>query len=334
MHTRIATETLKTGETLQIECVLAPDAERAEQIKPFLAHKPLNYLGHIEAAFAGECDDLETRFYIGLGDDGQMVGNIMTTEVNGVGLFGHVHTRQDQRRKGICNAIMRHQMEDFRQRGGHVLLLGTGYESPPYWIYHSFGFRQVEGGAPGFMRYTSGDYADFVQRSFAPAAYRPVKAGWKHWPLVALLASLPGSAYMRCPLLHVLGISLLEGPYCEFMADWGRRSGIPAAVLESETGAVVAFAAAIPDARWDYTIQWLDFFAHPNVGPEELVTLLHALPLPSGKTQCYADPRDAAKLAALEEAGFRREAVLPGQFQEEDAWRDVWLYSRQASEVS
>ncbi|HAA73566.1 TPA: hypothetical protein DCE37_00380 [Candidatus Latescibacteria bacterium] len=40
-----------------------------------------------------------------------------------VGLFGHVFTKPEERRKGAANALM----EDFRQRGGKALYLGTGY---------------------------------------------------------------------------------------------------------------------------------------------------------------------------------------------------------------
>src|ERR1041385_7049402 len=148
MRETLATETLKTGERMEVECVMPPEAERTEQIITFLAHKPPNYRGHIDRAFAGETDDLETRFYIGM-LDGEMVGNIMTVEANGVGILGHVHTRSDQRRKGICNAVMRHQMEDFRRRDGRVLLLGTGYQSAPYYIYASFGFQDWTLHTPG-----------------------------------------------------------------------------------------------------------------------------------------------------------------------------------------
>ncbi|HZP81132.1 MAG TPA: GNAT family N-acetyltransferase [Chthonomonadaceae bacterium] len=331
MHTTLATETLKTGETLRVECVLAPDAEREAQIRPFLGHKPPDYLGHIEAALAGACDDLETRFYIGLLADGQMVGNIMTVEANGVGILGHVNTREDQRRKGICQAIMRHQMEDFRQRGGHVLLLGTGYESPPYWIYHSFGFRDLPGGSPGTMRYSREEEPDFDAQFFAPGSYRPVKAGWKHWPLVALLSSQPSPVALRSLALRAWGISMLEGPYTGFLTRWGQDPRAHAAVLESETGAVTACATCIPDPLWR-GVMLLDAFAHPNVGPEALAALLKALPLPSGTTQCYADPRDTAKIAALEQTGFQRAAILPEQFRDGNAWRDAWLYTRRADE--
>jgi GNAT superfamily N-acetyltransferase len=320
----MAAERLKTGEVMQIACVQTPDAECAAQIRPFLAHKPPGYQGHIEAAFADRCDALETRFYIGL-IDGQMVGNIMTVETDGVGIFGHVHTRQDQRRKGICSHIMRHQMEEFRRRGGHVLLLGTGYQSPAYRIYESFGFRDWKIGRPGCMRYDADGEGEFERRFFAPAPNRPAQARWKHWPLAALLAAVPTEVSLRSLAFEMWGVSLLEGPYSHFLHAYGADH---AAMLESETGAVVGVATCIPDRRWRGDVNLLDLFAHPNTGRSDLAALLRALPVPAARTQCCADPRDAEKIAALEAVGFRREAVLPNQFRDGDVWRDAWLYGK------
>jgi hypothetical protein len=325
MHTEIARETLKTGETLSIEIVMPPDEARRPQIEPFLAHKPINYRAHTEAAFAGACDGLETRYYIGL-IDGQMVGNIMTVEVGGVGIFGHVHTRADQRRKGICSWIMGRQMEDFRQRNGHVLLLGTGYQSAAYNIYAGFGFRDWDQGRPGLMRYDNPADPEFLGRCYAPAPAVPAKAAWRHWPLVALLASIPAPAYLRSLLFPVWGVGLLEGGYCDYLYRYGSSPNSAAAVLESATGAVTAIATCVPDSRWNGAVHLLDLLFHPVAEPADLAALLRSLPLPSGQTQCYADPRDTAKIAALESVGFRRAAVLPDQFREGEAWHDAWLY--------
>jgi hypothetical protein len=327
MHTEIAAETLKSGETLHIELVMPPDAERSPQIEPFLAHKPPNYRAHTEAAFAGACDGLETRYYIGM-LDGQMVGNIMTVEAGGVGIFGHVHTRSDQRLKGICRAIMNHQMHDFRKRGGHVLLLGTGYQSAAYNIYASFGFRDWEVGRPGLMRYDNPGDGEFLTHFYAPAPAAPAKADWRHWPLVALLASIPTSVTLRSLTLQVWGVNLLEGGYCDYLYRYGDNRNAAAAVLESATGAVTAFATCVPDSRWNGSVHLLDLLSHPVAAPEDLATLLRSLPLPSGKTQCYADPRDAPKIAALEAVGFERASILPDQFQEGEQWHDVYLYAR------
>ena len=325
MNTTLAEETLRTGERLTVECVVAPESTREAQIRPFLGHKSANYRAHIDAAFAGQCDDLETRFYIGL-LDGEMVGNIMTVESGGVGIFGHVHTREDQRRKGICDTIMRHQMEDFRRRDGHVLLLGTGYQSPAYRIYAAHGFRDWPVGRPGTMRYDSAPQEEFEARFFASAPCKPVPARWKHWPLVALLATVPVPAALRSLTLDLWGVGLVEGGYSKFMHTYAPRPEVSAAVLESETGAVTALATCVPDSRWP-GVQLLDLFAHPVATTEDLARLLSSLPLPASPVQSYADPRDAQKIAALERVGFRKTAVLPNQFQDKDAWCDVWLYA-------
>jgi GNAT superfamily N-acetyltransferase len=336
MHEVIASETLRTGEALRIERVVAPDADRQAQILPLLSHKPGGYRAHLEAAFADACDDLETRFYLGLRDDDTVVGNIMTVEAHGVGILGHVYTHPEHRRKGVCQAIMAHQMDDFRTRNGHVLLLGTGYQSPAYWIYHSFGFRDLPGASPGTMRYVSEDEPDFEADFFADAggALTVVPARWKHWPLVALLASLPELPYLRSLTLEAWGVSLLEGPYCYFLARREEDERVAAAVLEAGNGAVAGVATLVPDEHWPGVAR-LDLFAHPRVASPILAALVRALPPAppfSDDVQCFADPRDALKIAALEQAGFTRRAVLPGQFREGDTWRDAWLYGRRAGE--
>lgn len=327
MHIELSTEILKTGETLHVEKVTFPDPLRAGQIQPFLGHKERHYRFHLEIDSAGGCDGLETYYYIGLLDDDSVVGNIMTVESRGVGILGHVHTRQDQRRKGICSAIMRCQMADFDARGGNVLLLGTGYQSAAYWIYHSFGFRDWEVGKPGKMRYDR--ESGFSDRFFAPAVARPVPAAWRHWPLVALLGATPAPAYLRSLTFGVWGVQLVEGGYIRFLQD---HSGDPLAgiyVLESETGAVTACITWVPDDRWRRDVILLDLFAHPHAGASDVAELLRAAPLPSGRPlQCYADPRDGTKISAIEAVGFRKAAVLPAQFEAWGERSDVALYVR------
>ncbi len=326
MKILLATETLKTGERLTIECIVPPERDRETQIRPFLGHKPANYRAHIEAALTGQCDGLETRFYIGL-LDGQMVGNIMTVETGGIGIFGHVHTREDQRRKGICDAIMRRQMEDFRRRGGQALLLGTGYQSPAYRIYAAHGFRDWPVGKPGTMRYDRAPQGEFEARFFAPAPCKPVSTRWKHWPLAALLTAVPVPSTLRSITFNLWGVGLLEGPYSQFLHTYGSRLENSGAVLESDTGAVTALTTCVPDSRWP-GVSLLDLFAHPIAKVEDLVRLLESLPLPASPVQSYADARDTQKIGALEATGFRKTAVLPSQFQEKETWRDVWLYAR------
>lgn len=330
MPTKIATERLKSGEPMTIEVVTPPDAERDHQILPFLQHKPQPYFAHIKLAAAGKCDALETRYYLGMIGD-QLVGNIMTVESLGVGIFGHVYTHPDHRRKGVCAAIMQHQMQDFRRRDGSVLLLGTGYQSTAYHIYHHFGFRDWPVGDRGLMRYDNPASPAFETEFFAAPPYRVAEAEWRHWPLVALLAAVPGERQLRSLALPAWGVSLQEGTYAGFMADHQRSDDSSALVLEASTGAVMAFASLIPDARWRRQVLLLDLFAHPNLSGPDLNQLVQAM-LPTAtddrRIQCYADPDDAAKIAAITQTGFRREAVLSKQFKVNSEWRDVLLFGR------
>ena len=88
----------------------------------------------------------KTRFYLGV-IEGEAVGNIMTVEHGGIGILGHVYTLPEQRRKGIASRIMAAQMKDFQERGGRTLTLGTGFDSPAYWIYQGYGFRSIVEGS-------------------------------------------------------------------------------------------------------------------------------------------------------------------------------------------
>src|SRR5260221_5483905 len=92
---------LPSGEELEIGLVTAHDAEFGEAVCGLLAHKGPEWQLHIHRALRGATDALETRFYLGL-VRGQPVTNVMTVESEGVGILGHVFTRLEDRRKGIC----------------------------------------------------------------------------------------------------------------------------------------------------------------------------------------------------------------------------------------
>jgi len=99
-------------------------------------------------------------------------------------------------------------------------------------------------------------------------------------------------------------------------------------LLESESGAVVGCVTLEPDYRWMDRTYLLDIFLHPNfLSHHEL--LLNAMELPGGKIQCYVDAKSPGeKIAALQQAGFKREALLENQFSWNDEWFDVFIYSK------
>src|SRR5262249_19212993 len=145
MYTPLGSAPLKTGEQLSIGVVECPDEEWAPRVLPFLVHKRPETREHIRRALAAPLDDLRTYFYVGcLGE--RLITEVMVVGARGAGILGHVFTLKEERRKGAYSALMDLQMRDMGRLGFTVLTLSTGFESPPYRIYHAHGFRSI---APG-----------------------------------------------------------------------------------------------------------------------------------------------------------------------------------------
>jgi GNAT superfamily N-acetyltransferase len=305
--------------------VLAPDAAFAPLVRPLLGHKPSNFRWHIDAAFEpGRIRDLETRFYLGL-LDGRPICNIMTVEYRGVGILGHVYTLPAHRRKGACQRVMAEQMADFTRRGGRYMTLGTGYDTPPYWIYHRFGFRSI---APdsGFMKYATQD--GFEAAFFAPGGVDIAAPDWKDWPALNVLCAQTDLPFLRSVAYELYGPSNFEGGYLTLMQRMTGRPDVHARLLKTERGAVAGYATLQPDARWHNDTLLLDLAVHPAFIPHAHA-LLRSLPLPEDrKIQAYAEEEDAWKIAALLEEGFEHEATFRGQMAYEGQMIDVEVYER------
>ncbi len=323
MYSRIADETLKSGELMEVGVVLGPDNNHSEKIKPFLSHKPGVWGWHIEKSLKEGLDGLETRYYIGM-LDGAIISSIMTVESHQTGILAHVFTNPDQRRKGACDHLMRHLMADFRTRGGGQLVLGTGFDSPPYWIYHKYGFRCLYPGT-GDMRYAT--ETDFDLRHFTCETSRVIELGWKDWPRLNALCAAPGQDIVRGVSWGIIGQINFEGGFLDMKRALETDEGTQARLLESENGSVVGFASVSPDRRWGGDTFILDCFSHSNYNGE-LGRLLEAFQLPSGKIQAYADADGKDKIQTLQEAGFELEATLERQMMWRGERLDVLLMSR------
>jgi GNAT superfamily N-acetyltransferase len=324
MYTRFGEEQIKSGETLEIGVVTAPDVEFGAGVVGLLGHKGADWQFHIEAALGGQTDLLETRFYLGL-LAGVPVANVMTVEYNGVGILGHVFTRPEHRRKGICQAVMNRLMDDFRERGGHVLLLGTGYESAAYWIYHSFGFRSLKG---GFMRYAAAPDDTFERKWFEADSVQVAPMAWRHWPLIGLLGAKSGGEFLRSAVWRLFDISNLEGPVANTLIAQTQGRGVNGVVLEAARGGVAGCATLHPTGGgingWP-GVWLLDFFTHPNFA-SHAGDLLDALIWPSGKIIAYVDTCAPDKASLLAGKGFEREGTLRGFLRFDSLVRDVWIY--------
>lgn len=306
MVRQLAEVTLKSGETLQCLLVEEPEARWAQDIRELLVHKSAHVHWHIDRCVAGPLDDLETRFYLGV-LDGRAVGNIMTVEHGGIGILGHVFTQPEQRRKGIASHIMAGQMADFRARGGRALTLGTGFDSPPYWIYHSFGFRSNFPGSGAMVYWSQPDREADLWRA-APTG--SVALRWDHWPLLNLLCHQPVGDVMRHAARRVWGQRNFEGDYVDYKrALDAADSGLAARVLENEAGLVVGWASVEDDPIWREQAALLDLFAHPAAW-DAASDLLDALPLPAKPIFAYADA-DSPKNDLLRAHGFAQQAAWP-----------------------
>lgn len=325
MYRKLAEETLKTGEVMEAGCVQPPDPEWADRLEHSLAHKPPIWLYHIRKAVRGEIDELQHYFYIGH-IEGEIITGVMTVEYRRVGILGHVYTQPAHRRKGAYSRLMKHQMDDFRRRGGGLLLLGTGYDTPPFHIYESFGFRGIVGRS-GYMRYATEE--DFEERYYGPGgevSVRPVH--WKDWPGVNCLTLQPGEDVLRSVAFGVVGRYSFEEGFLHLMRGLEEDGRRRAWTAESASGAVVGLVTLTPDERFRGGVYLLDLIVQANFWAEA-PRLLEAVRWPEAKVQCYTDLRCEPKLEALKAAGFTQEAVLKGQLPWEDGRLDVAVFSRE-----
>lgn len=325
MYVKMDDIELKTGECMEVGVISVPDGSYAEEIKTFLGHKPGNFKWHIERCVTEGLDELETRFYVGK-IDGKIITNIMTVEHEGIGILGHVFTLPEQRRKGACKGTMVYQMEDFRRRNGRALYLGTGYNSPPYHIYHSFGFESVFPES-GFMKYYVD--GDFEKTYFTNTIAYPKSVEWRDWPKLTALSGIVGSDTLRSLIWNVYGPTNFEGGFLTFKHTLETDDIFDdAKLLITNDGAIVGWATVCRDSRWQDNIALLDLFFHPNF-VNSVPDLLAALNFPELKVQCYVDSSAEKKAEVLQAAGFSYEGRFKNQFEYREQHYDVLVFGRE-----
>ena len=305
MYTPLGEVTLKTGELMEVGVVFAPDIDYEKELGDFLGHKPDNYKWHVDCGLNQPLDLLETRFYIGK-LSGRVITNIMTTEYNGVGILGHVFTLPEQRRKGACKGLMGYQMQDFQDREGQMLYLGTGYDSAPYWIYHYFGFQSVYPEA-GFMTYST--VPEFETRHFArgnASATKVKPVQWHDWGALTALTGIVGGDYLRSSIYGLKGPTNFEGGFLYLKQNLEADPQYhQSRLLQSETGAIVAFLILQIDEEQNGR---LDLFSHPDFW-DQAPKLIAAVNLPSGKIVSQTESTAKERIGILKQQGFHQLSV-------------------------
>lgn len=306
MYAPLGSVRLKGGEVVEAGVVTGPDADWADRVEDLLHHKTEVWRWQNAECLRRDLG-LEVRFYL-LHRDGAAFASILTATKGGVGHFGHVFTRPPDRRRGAASQLMGLQMAHFRASGGRALFLGTGYDSAPYHIYRSHGFRGLEA-ASGQMDYYAESAEVFGAAWFAPGPADLAAVGWPHWPTTAPLftGDFPGTA--RCAPLGLFGRSSTEGAWLHLLHGEPARARV---LVRRGTDAVVGAASWGPHPLWPHTAL-VDVYCHPafwSRGP----ALLVALDAPAaGRCLALSDDGCPAKAEVLDAAGFRPTARFSGR---------------------
>jgi hypothetical protein len=332
MYRKIADVILKTGEHAEMGVVLGPD--EAPDLRRLLGHKGAVWTWQIEQSLNHKFQNAESRFYI-LSKAGRPFANVMTVESRGVGIFGHVFTAPEERRKGAADIIHAHQMADFKQRGGRALYLGTGFDTPPFKLYERHGFRGVEPGS-GYMTWFADSQDAFERDVFAPSSVRHEAFSFEHWPTLPALAMMAHPARVRIAGMDVINIRSTEGGSLPYLVAMDSRISDPEnktagakawLAISEKSNMPVAIAAIIPEHYFWTQALLLDLFCAPGF-EAELPKLFEKLQVPAGRNViCYADTFWPQKQAALQACGFKRESLLKKHLKSHDQVHDVELWA-------
>lgn len=334
MYEKSRDVTLKNGESVELGVMIGPDdSDLARQLRGLLGHKGVIWKWQIEQSLGRVQKGVESRFYIAC-RGGTPISNVMVVEWQGIGIFGHVYTRPEERRKGLADAIITFLMEDFRRRGGRALYLGTGFDSAAYHIYGRHGFGGLEPGS-GYMGWFAQGREAFEKEAFAPAATRQEALTFEHWPTLPALSMMQHPARVRIPTMNVINARSTEGgalPVLMAMhneANNEKEEGSRAQVAVSQSSGVpVAIACVMPESHFWKDVDVLDVFCAPGF-EAELPALVERLQLVPDRTLAsYADLCWPAKQEFLRTQGFKRAAKLARYFHTADQTQDVELWTR------
>jgi hypothetical protein len=220
-------------------------------------------------------------------------------------------------------------LADFRARGSRVLFLGTDFDSPPWHYYRRRGFEAIEPGS-GYMELYLQRRDEFEAAWFGPGESRIEPLGWPDWPASVPLFAGPWPGAVRMAGMQLVGRRSPEEPLLPSLRHRLSEEQDCVRVLRAAAGgAVLGMASWRPDPIWRQAAV-LDVYCHPQWW-HRADELLKALPLPSKLLVAYADADMAAKIEALEHAGFARQCALSKWVAVDAAGRtgtDVAIYVR------
>ena len=301
MWSKIGEILLKTGEVMEIYMVKVPDHYYERDIMAFLSHVNKLWLWHLDLAIHGELDELEARFYLGL-LKGRIISTVSTWEYDSIGIVAHLFTLRNYRRKGACTALMKAQMQDFRNRGGKILI--GGFRPSSYPIAKSLGFKSIINNSE-VMHYDV--HPDFEREYFQAEKIICRDPMWKDWPGISLLLGIKKAWHLRSMKHKILGPFDYEDYFLEDMME--RSKGLcMSKVLATEKESIVGYATLTFKHNLNDNFWLLDFFIHPaSVSYAE--TMLEAMDFPMCRIRCYVELGCREKYDVLLKRGFKEKVL-------------------------
>lgn len=335
------TTTLRSGENMRIERIEAPCEEWGQRIVEFMyvrhpEYTNCNWHHNCRRVVAGDFADVSFDvFFVGLIGDA-IVGTTWygaPLDTGDVATFGRVITAVEHRRKGISTILCQAALDDFTRLGGWAMHLGTSLSYHAYQIYEAIGFRHcnsVAGNGTIMRAVVEGEYEGFEAKYFAPG--RPVSQralNWGDLARVEALVNLP-HWFLKDHTQHILGHAPFEGQFFDLMTTV--EQGEVGLGLTTDDARLMGLAYTARTGAGGHAqdhVRVLEFLVHPSyaeAGAELLISA--AVHAPASRLLCYASALDIQKCETLEEAGFEREAVLPGVLQDDTSEFDLYIYGR------
>jgi GNAT superfamily N-acetyltransferase len=311
MYTNLKDVTLKTGEAAELGVLIAPDdTPMAAKLRTLLGHKGPIWQWQMEQMLSGAAAGVENRFFLLL-KAGRPIANILCSDRGGLGIFAHVFTVPEERRKGAAELLQTALMADFKQRGGRALFLETSNPGAAA-LYMKHGFQPVEPNC-GHMEWLATDRAAFEKELFAAAPVRHETFSFAHWPTLPALAMMQHPARLRIAGMGIHGPWITEGSALEFLRKAQQKQPDTRAevAVSRASGVPVAIACVQPHAEFGRQVDVVDLFSAPAFEAELPALFARLAVSPERTAICYADPCWPDKRAVLAACGFTPEATLP-----------------------
>jgi GNAT superfamily N-acetyltransferase len=305
----LSSEILSDGRRIEVLRIQEPDEVFRDKLVSLLGHKGEPWVWQMQEGLSGRTGGLENIYYAGRFED-RLIGNITIWRNVDIGCLAHVFTVPEMRKLGVARILLGAALDDFKGAGGRALVLTTGFESMPWRLYASFGFKgsRPEDSYGGMVKF----FADTNWGNlFRGPAQKVSRAEWRHFIGTQFLTGSPGPEVVRSLVFPVLGAEFVEGQYISFMRRRQHGEPVEARVLEGPGACVLGCALVGPHPHWGSLARRkaLDVFCHP-LGREKAGELVKAaMDGSTGPLECHVDGEGGWKVDLLKKMGFREHRI-------------------------